>query len=335
MLRAAGFAAVAILTLALGIGANTAVFSVLDSVVLSPLPWRDPGELVRLYTATRQDPDQRQFLPGLDIIDVRREVDAFASVGIMYSYREDGADLRAPDGHAERIRVLRVSADYFRTLGATPLLGRTFVQDEERANAHLVVLSHALWSSYTGRDTSVIGRTVELNGVHREVVGVMRPTFRDLVAPDVAAWIPQDLTPGGSNSRGNYYLSAVARLAPGLTVGESQARVDAFMRRLDEQYPQDEPRIMRVLPLHDDIVGETSLAIYLLMGAAGLVLLIACSTWRTSSSRGGSRARLPCGARWERDARAVASGFTGLPAASPAAWWEPRRRTWACARCSP
>jgi len=271
-----GFVVVAVLTLALGIGANTAVFSVLNSVVLAPLPYRDPGQLVRLYTANRERPDAKEFLPGLDIIDVRDQVAAFSSVGIMYTYRESGADLLTPDGHSQRVRVLPVSAEYFQTLGATPALGRTFTRDEERPNARAIILSHTLWASFSNSDPAFVGRWIDLNGERYEVVGVMRPSFADVTAPDIWAWIPQNLLREGTNSRGNFYLSAIGRLRPGTSVAQAQSQVTAFTRRLDEQFPADEPRRMRVVPLHEDIVGESSSAVYLLMGAAALVLLIAC-----------------------------------------------------------
>jgi putative ABC transport system permease protein len=281
-----GFALVAILTLALGIGANTAVFSVLNSVILAPLPYDQPEQLVRLYSTRTDAPGERQFHTGLDILDVRREVRAFASLGIFYTYREIGGDLEVSGGAPQRIRVLPVSADYFRTLRATPLLGRPFTQDEERYDARRIVLSHALWSSLTGRDPSAIGRTIAFNGQSYEIIGVMRPTFSDVIAGDVAAWIPHDLQNAqrhrlamvpGSNNRYNSYLSAIARLAPGVSVEAAQAELDALMRRLGEAYPNtNATRTMRVMPLHQDIVGESTSAVYILMGAAGLVLLIAC-----------------------------------------------------------
>lgn len=272
-----GFSAVAILTLALGIGANTAVFSVLNSVILSPLPYREPEQLVRLYAASQEAPNAREFLNGLDIIEVRDQVDAFSSVGIMYTYRESGADLRTRDGHPDRVQLLSISAEYFQTLGATPLLGRTFTRDDERPDARRVILSHQLWTSFTGRDSTIVGRTIDLNDLQYEVVGVMRPSFTDVASPDVALWVPQNLMRSGPNNRYNHYLSAIARLEPGVSIAESQARVNALMRRLDEQLPnEDNERRMRVVPLHEDIVGESVSAVYILMGAAGLVLLIAC-----------------------------------------------------------
>jgi putative ABC transport system permease protein len=272
-----GFALLAILTLALGIGANTAVFSVLNSVILSPLPYTEPERLVRLYSASRESPADRNYHTGLDILDVREQVNAFESVGIMYSYRELGGDIAASDGHPERVRVLPVSADYFRTLGATPLLGQAFAREDERPDVRKLVLSHSLWQAFAGGDRAIVGRTIEFDGERYEVVGVMRPTFTDVNGSDVAAWIPQNLAPEGPNNRGNSYLSAIARLRPGSTIEQARAQLEGVMRRIDEQFPEEgQHRLVNVVPLKDDIVGQSSSAVYILMGAAGLVLLIAC-----------------------------------------------------------
>ncbi|HEX6313252.1 MAG TPA: ABC transporter permease, partial [Gemmatimonadaceae bacterium] len=275
--RQPAFAAIAILTLALGIGANTAVFSVLNSVVLSPLPYAEPGRLVRLYNATEEQPALRGFLTVPDLLDVRDEVRALASVGINYTYDALGGDLTSPGGTTDRVRLMPVNADYFLTLRATPLLGRTFTRDEELPDVPRIVLSHALWARVTGSDSSIIGKTLRVDGTSREVIGVMRPTFMDVVAGDVDLWTPANLADGGYNNRDNHYVSAIARLAPGWSVAQAQAEVDAVMRRLGVDFPNTNgTRRMRVLPLHADVVGDSTSPIYILMGAAGLVLLIAC-----------------------------------------------------------
>ena len=271
-----GFAAVAIITLALGIGANTAVFSVLNSVILAPLPYDEPEQLVRLYAAYRGTPRMTGYLTGPDITEVRDQVGAFSSVGIMYTYREVGLDLTT-GGPARRIHALRVGAEYFRTYRATPLLGRGFTREEERNDIQRVVLSHSLWDAFTDRDPDIIGETVQLSGVNFEVIGVMRPSFVDIVAGEVDAWIPQHLETGtGGNSRDNSYLTAVARLAPGVSIEQAQTQVDVVMSRIGAEFPRTNERIMQAVPLHADVVGESRAAVYVLMGASGLVLLIAC-----------------------------------------------------------
>ena len=176
--RQPGFALVAIVTLALGIGANTAVFSVLHSVILAPLPWNEPGRLVRLYTAYRKAPDERNYLTGADLIDVRDNATSFSAVGVFANYRETGGDLAPPGQPPYRIRTLRVGSGYFPALGATPLLGRTFAPDEERNGITRIVLSHALWRQVANRDPGIVGRSISFNGRTWEVIGVMRPGFR-------------------------------------------------------------------------------------------------------------------------------------------------------------
>ena len=271
------FTTIAVLTLALGIGANTAVFSVLNSVVLSPLPYAEPHRLVRLYEATLEEPTMRNFLTVPDVIDVREDVRAFSSVGISYTYEAVGGDLTSDDGVTRRIRLMPVSADYFGTLRATPLLGRSFTRDEEIPDLPRVVLSHGLWRQVSNADSMIIGRTVRIDGVSMEVIGVMRPTFVDVVAGEIDAWTAQNTVDGGYNNRDNHYVSAIARLAPGTSLAQAQSEVDALMRRLGEQFPNtNDKRRIRVLPLHEDVVGESTSAIYILVGAAGLVLLMAC-----------------------------------------------------------
>jgi putative ABC transport system permease protein len=276
--RQPGFTLVALITLALGIGANTAVFSVLSSVVLEPLPFGHPGRLVRLYTAALDEPGARYFHTVPDILDVREQSGAFASVGVMYTYREVGSDLTARDGTTQRVRVIPVSADYFRTLEATPLLGRTFTADEEHPDVRRILLSHALWVAFAGADPDIVGRTLQVDGEAYEVIGVMRPALHDVVTGDAAAWVPLSLETGGENTRDNHYLSAVARLAPGVSLAQAQARVDAVMARLRQDFAPNarSHRTMRVVPLHADVVRGSAAAVYVLMGAAGLVLLIAC-----------------------------------------------------------
>ena len=275
--RQPAFAVIAVVTLALGIGANTAVFSVLNSVVLSPLPYAEPQQLVRLYEATVEEPGMRNFLTVPDVIDVRSDVRAFSSVGISYTYEAVGGDLTADDGITRRIRLMPVSADYFATLRATPLLGRSFTREEEVQELPRVVLSHSLWKGVSDADSAIIGKAVRIDGVAMEVIGVMRPSFIDVVAGEVDAWTAQNTNDGGYNNRDNHYVSAVARLADGRSIAQAQAEVDALMRRLGESFPNtNATRRIRVLPLHHDVVGESTSAIYILVGAAGLVLLIAC-----------------------------------------------------------
>src|SRR6185503_630723 len=178
--------------------------------------------------------DGKQYLSGPDVLDVRDQVKAFQSVAIFANYSLIGGDIRTPDGSSQRIRILPISADYFNTLGATPLIGRAFTRAEERRDARRIVLSHQLWTSYAQRDGNIIGRTIPLNGESYEVVGVMRSTFMDVAGGDVGAWIPAGLTDGersSPNARSNQYLSAIARLAPGISLAQAQRELDGIVGR--------------------------------------------------------------------------------------------------------
>jgi predicted permease len=276
MLRRPGFLMIAVLTLTLGIGANAAIFSVLDAVVLSPLRFPEPDRLVRIYEASAEDPEyDAAYLTVPDFLDLRREAEGFAHLAAIYTYREAGRDLT--DGDApQRIQVLPTSSAYFDVWGVTPLLGRGFTTEEERNDARVVVLSHRLWQAHGGGDPAILGTSIELDGESYTIIGVSRPEFRDVVAGDVDAWIPLDL-PEGEYSRGNHFLSLIGRLDPAVSVEQGQAHVSAVNRRIVESF-EDVPdwRLMRVTSLQRDVVGSADTMLRVLMGAAGLVLLIAC-----------------------------------------------------------
>ncbi len=275
--RTPGFSGVAILTLALGIGANTAVFTVLNSVLLTPLPYDQPERLVRMYTAYDQCPDCRSVLSGPDFVDYRAGVDAFEQLAVLYTYRERGVDINR-GGAPERIRALPVSSGYFEVFRAGPILGRTFTREEESESAHVTVLSHHVWQDYTDGNRDILGSGISLDGDSYTVIGVMPPSFLDVIAGEIDVWIPQDLQPDYMfNRRGNTYLTGIGRLASGVSLTQAQAQLDVVSASLKQQYPDtnDDP-FARVLPMFEEVVGPSKTMLYVLMGAAGLVLLIAC-----------------------------------------------------------
>jgi len=273
------FTAIAVVTLALGVGATTAVFSVLHGVVLTPLPYHEPDQLVRMYWSTVENPDQRQFMPGLDFLDYREQVDAFAGLAAMYTYQEIGLDVTGLGG-PRRLRALPVSAGYFEVYRATPLLGRTFGPEEEdtpRRNAPFAVLSHRTWSTLTDSDPDIVGSSLTFDGEAHTVLGVMRPSFHDVVAGDIDVWVPAGMQRGGRNSRGNHYLTIVGRLKPDVSLTQAQAEVDAVQAAILEELSDESQNSRATLyPLFEDVVGPTGTMLFVLMGAAGLVLLIAC-----------------------------------------------------------
>ena len=287
--RAPGFTAVVVLTLGLGVGVNAAVFTVLDATLLETLPYAEPERLVRIYEGSEEG-TSFGFVRAPLLVEWMGWGEVFERVASLYTYAETGADLTGGDA-PRRIRLTRVSAGYFETLGVAPILGRTFRPEESlgpgsaegRSDvgvapaAPLVVLSHGLWAEEYGGDAGVVGRTVQLDGVSFEVIGVMPRGFEDPFGAGSDVWVPQDLRPGGYNNAGNYYLSAVARLRPGLTVDAAEARLRTLARGLTRERPEVGDDVPLLTPLHDDVVGPTRRAMLLLLaGAAGLVLLTAC-----------------------------------------------------------
>jgi len=285
LLRRPGFAAVTVVTLALGIGATTAVFTVLNSVILRPLPFEHPERLVRIYQASVNAPQVSNYVTGSDFLDFREHLPTLKSVAALYNYREYGVTLTALGG-ARRLTALPVSAGFFEVYGVRPVLGRTFSAEDEDPAARTVVLSGRVWRSLWNGDRNAVGRTLELDGVTWTVIGVMPDWFHPTVGGDVDLWVPQDcrtaeyVSPVTStvwNSRSNSYLSVIGRLADGASLSQAQSQLTILMQGLAEQYPStNERRIARMVPLYDDVVGSSRTMLSVLMGAAGLVLLLAC-----------------------------------------------------------
>jgi putative ABC transport system permease protein len=273
--RNPGFAAVAVLTLALGIGANTAVFSVLHSVILSPLGYNEPGRLVRIYQ-THETFGAGSWVSGPVFLDYRERLEGVESVAAMYNYSELGFTLTGA-GSARRVTMLPVSSDFFDVYRVQPIIGRRFVREEERGSARVAVLSHRLWRAIGG-DAGVLGQRLELDGDPYEVIGVMPAGFVDVVGGDVDLWIPLELQDQNAReNRGNHYLSVIARIEPGVTLEQARSRLVSLAASQAELYPRDNGDwSAEMVPLQDDVVGSAGALLYLLLGASGLVLLIAC-----------------------------------------------------------
>ena len=276
------FSAVVILTLALGIGANTAVFSALNSVLLRPLPYREPSQLVRVYqewqsAETGELEFTHGFVTGPDFTDWRDQAEVFESIAAFYNYRELGSDLSG-DESAERVIRMRVSSGYFSILGVDPVLGRGFTLEEERDDLALAVISHGLWQRYFGGGRDVLGKAITMDGQAHEILGVMPRGFRGPGAGDVELWTPQDLRPGDYNDRQNHYISVVGRLAPGVSLVQAQERMDVLARAIgdEQEWAADGVWMPRLVPLHEDAVGRVRATLWVLMTAVALVLLSAC-----------------------------------------------------------
>ena len=266
--RSPGFTSAAVTALALGIGATTAIFSVVDAVLLRPLPYDRPERLaVVLHGATRP------VAPG-NFLDWRRQAASFERMGAAQYWEPN---LTSGD-HPEKVLALRMTAEVIPLLGVPPLLGRAFTADEEqRGREHEVVLGHRLWQRRYAGDPSIIGRTVTLDGEGYDVVGVMPPGFEfpPFWAVGAQLWAPLPLGEQAAN-RGGQSLRVFARLSPAATLAQARAEMGVITARLERQYPGSNRDVV-VRPLEDVVVGGTRRALYVLLGAVGFVLLIACA----------------------------------------------------------
>jgi predicted permease len=267
------FAAIVVATLALGIGANSAVFGVLNAVVLRPLPYDEPDRLVRVYA---WDNGIDGYLPG-PVVVALRESSRTLDIAALYTYSAEGADL-TDRGQPERVRTLRVSADYFRVLRVSPALGRFFERTDERRDARVAVVSARVWRDHLGGAVDAPGRMLSLNGVPHHITGVLPEGFEDPLQPGVDVWTTVNLQPdGGSNSWGNSYLSSIARLRPGATLEQAQAELATIAAGLGWNGAGNrQQRLAHVVPLQADTIGSAGGTLWILLGAVTLLLLIAC-----------------------------------------------------------
>ncbi|HEX2190751.1 MAG TPA: ABC transporter permease [Longimicrobiaceae bacterium] len=271
LLRSPGFAAMAILTLALGIGVNTTLFSTVDAVLLRPLPYADAGRLVSLWM---NEPGASVNKETLEALRARTP-----SLQGLAGYSGWGFTLTG-QGEPEALAGAKGTADLFRVLGARPLLGRTFLpEDGEPGRTPAVVLGHGLWRRRFGGDRGVVGRAITLDGNPAVVVGVMPAEF-SFPTREAELWLPAPVDPA---NRGDYttgYLTLVGRLRPGGSAEGAAAEARAVARGLRELHPDRYTdafgREAAVVPLRDTLVGDTGAALLLLLGAVGFVLLIAC-----------------------------------------------------------
>ena len=269
--KAPGFCMVVITTLALGLGANTAVFSVLHAAILTPLPYPAAERLVRVHWERN---GERVYFSGAAFIDARNQSRTL-DLASTYTYAERSVDL-SDRGRPERVHATLVSANYFDVLGVTPMAGRTFTRDEERSEARVALVSRRIWQEYLGGDSSAVGRPLTMDGVAIQVVGVLPDRFEDPLQPLVEVWLPENLQPGGPNSWGNHRLSALARVRPGLTHDDAAAEMRVIAARQASNYGDGGPTSIELTPLQEDIVGAAGPMLYVLLGAVGLLLLLAC-----------------------------------------------------------
>ena len=267
------FAAIVIATLALGIGANTAVFGVLNAVVLRPLPYDHPERLVRIYHSAGGD--DNSYMTGLAAVGYRDQSKAL-DIAILYTYSVEGADL-TDRPEPERVRALPVSADYFRVLGVHPVVGQLFSRADERPNQRLAVVSARIWRKYLDGAADAAGRILQINATPYQVMAVLPAGFDDPLESGVDVWVPLNTEPGGPNSFDNYYLSAIGRLNPGATVAQAKAELATIAAGMQANRPAGAALwSANVVPLQTDTVGSAGPMLWILLGAVGLLLIIAC-----------------------------------------------------------
>ncbi|MCZ6915248.1 MAG: ABC transporter permease [Gemmatimonadetes bacterium] len=267
--RQPAFTAVVILTLALGIGANAAIFSVVDGILLRSLPYHEPDRLVRIWGADQTGEERFLEVAYQDFEAFRDDSRSFSGIG---AFSEAPHDLVDAFGNPTEVRVARVTAGLFATLGVQPALGRPFLPDDARRQIRVLILSHALWQSRYGADAAVLGRTITIRGRGFEIVGVMPPGFR---YPDSAdLWLP--LVPQDQDDDREFHV--IGRLAPGRTVAQASSDVERIAARLAETTPAtNEDLTAWVQPMHDMLVREVRTPLLVLLGAVGFVLLIVCA----------------------------------------------------------
>ncbi|MBZ5616993.1 MAG: ABC transporter permease [Acidobacteriia bacterium] len=282
--RSPGFTAVAILTLALGIGANVAAFTVVRAVLLNPLPYPHPEQLVRVFDDLRGSNSRDVGMSAPELWDLRDRSGVFEDLSAVWP---TDADLTGAD-HPERIELLGTSTNYFRMLAARPQVGRLYTQNDERPGfIDGVVLSDGFWRRTFGGDPNAIGKQVRLDSDLYTIIGVMPAEFRHpgrSLASEVDAWTAAGFNappfPAPAQRSQRMLPGAMGRLKPGLTIAQAQARLNAFCDQLSRQYPNEYPAparwAVRLVPVEEDLVGNMRTVLFVLFGAVAFVLLIAC-----------------------------------------------------------
>lgn len=283
LLRSPGFTLVAVLTLALGVGATTAIYSLVDGVLLRPLGVAEPERLVVIREWRVESDRPPRAIPGTvspaNFFDWQEQAQSFESMSYFTQWPMNLTGV----GEPREAQVQVVSANFFSTLGVQPMLGRAFRPEEDDVESgagpairKVAVLSHGLWTDRYGGDPGIVGRTIQVNDDPVEVVGVMGPDFRMLGhKPDL--WMPLALPVGDRTNTGRF-LTAVARLKPGVTHEQGAAELKGIATALEEAYPEFNARMGTwMVPFREEVVGEVRPALLVLLGAVGMLLLIACT----------------------------------------------------------
>jgi putative ABC transport system permease protein len=282
LLKSPGFTAAAVLALALGVGVNTAIFSIVNGILLRPLPYHESSQLLSLSEINPSEGPESFPVSAPNFVDWKAQSQVFENMAAYRSGSSAGFNLTGIGTEPERIQGVAVSANLFSTLGINPLQGRAFQPEEDReGSAKVVILSDSLWQRRFGSDPNIVRKTLTMNGKSHQVVGVMPPAFEFPVQTSkVELWVPLVLSQEdlGEGMRGLHKLSVVARLKQGVTQDRAEAEMVTIASRLRQQYPESNANnTVRVVPLLNEVVGNIRPALFILLGAVGCVLLIACA----------------------------------------------------------
>jgi putative ABC transport system permease protein len=292
--KSPAFATTALLTLGLGIGAATAIFSIVDAVVLRPLPYPAADRLVRIYSTTPSD--TRLTFSGPDFLDLEANQRVFTAIAAS---RRGSASLTRPGG-AIPLESMLVTTDYFHVFGVSAMVGRTFRRDEVKSTGRAAVLSHDAWQRHFSGRSGVVGETIEIDRYAHQVVGVMPPKFGSPFAPDLWLVAPGDVPDAPfqgdedyEHNRDVHYLEVVARLGPGVSREAADTAVRTIASRLEQAYPDtNRGRSARVVGLHEDVVGDVRPALVMLLAAVAIVLaVVAVNIASLLIARGAARQR--------------------------------------------
>ncbi len=276
LLKHRGFTAVAVLTLALGIGVNTSMFSALQELLARPLPYPDAGRLVQLFQISPHSQREPHHSPA-NFLDYQAQDPDFR---FMAALNDRQFNLAEPGQPAERVRGMQVSADFFALLGVQPEIGRAFSADEDRPGKNqVVILDHRFWVEHFAGATNSIGRVLRVDGESVTVIGVMPSRFHDIMLNGpVSLWRPIAFTDRDRQDRGGNYLKCIARLKPDMSLAQGQARMDLLAAQLAHDHPDNSPDGLRLVPLAESsLPPEARRIVWSIMAIAAFVLLIACA----------------------------------------------------------